>query len=60
MGNGACAIVMEVKTGDILAMSTKPDFNLNDPFVVTDPEVLEEIQTYTEGEERNKKVLRFY
>lgn len=55
LGNGACAIVMEVKTGDILAMSTKPDFNLNDPFVVTDPEVLEEIQTYTEGEERNKK-----
>lgn len=55
LGNGACAIVMEVKTGDILAMSTKPDFNLNDPFVITNPEVLEEIQTYTEGEERNKK-----
>lgn len=55
LGNGACAIVMEVKTGDILAMSTKPDFNLNDPFVITDEEVLEEIKTYTEGEERNKK-----
>lgn len=55
LGNGACAIVMEVKTGDILAMSTKPDFNLNDPFVLTDPQVLEEVQTYAEGEERNKK-----
>ena len=55
LSNGACAIVMEVKTGDILAMSTKPDFNLNDPFVITDSEVLEEINAYTEGEERNKK-----
>ena len=29
---GASAIVMEPSTGEILAMVSKPDFNLNDPF----------------------------
>jgi len=28
---GACGIVMNPKTGEILAMATKPDFDLNDP-----------------------------
>lgn len=55
LANGACCVVMEVKTGEILAMATKPDFNLNDPFVITDEEKLEEINEYPEGEERNKK-----
>ena len=32
LANGAAAIVMDVKTGEILAMTTKPDFNLNQPF----------------------------
>lgn len=55
LANGACAIVMDVKTGEILAMTTKPDFNLNDPFVITDEEKLAEINEYPEGEERNVK-----
>ena len=55
LGNGACCIVMEVKTGEILAMATKPDFNLNDPFVITNEEKLEEINEFPEGEERSKK-----
>lgn len=55
LANGACCIVMEVKTGEILAMTTKPDFNLNDPFVITNEEKLEEISEYPEGEERSKK-----
>lgn len=55
LGNGACCIVMQVKTGDILAMSTKPDFDLNNPFVVVDETKLAEIETYPEGEERTKK-----
>ena len=29
-----CGIVMDVNTGEILAMSVKPDFNLNDPYVL--------------------------
>lgn len=28
---GVCGIVMDIKTGEILAMSTKPDYDLNDP-----------------------------
>lgn len=55
LANGACCIVMEVKTGEILAMTTKPDFNLNDPFVLTNEKVLEEINEIPEGEERTKK-----
>ena len=55
LANGACCIVMEVKTGEILAMATKPDFNLNNPFVITDEKKLEEINEYPEGEERSAK-----
>lgn len=29
---GACGIIMNPKTGEIYAMSTKPDFDLNDPY----------------------------
>ncbi len=32
--NRVCGIVMDVNTGEILAMSTKPDFDLNDPYVL--------------------------
>ncbi|MBQ3076116.1 MAG: hypothetical protein IJC26_08600, partial [Clostridia bacterium] len=32
--NRVCGIIMDVNTGDILGMSTKPDFDLNDPYVL--------------------------
>ncbi|MBQ9545100.1 MAG: PASTA domain-containing protein [Clostridia bacterium] len=32
--NRVIGIVIDVKTGGILAMSTKPDFNLNDPYTL--------------------------
>lgn len=34
--NRAAGIVMNVNTGEILAMSSKPDFNLNEPYEITD------------------------
>ncbi|MBQ9921221.1 MAG: stage V sporulation protein D, partial [Clostridia bacterium] len=32
--NRVCGIVMDVKTGAILGMSTKPDFDLNNPYIL--------------------------
>lgn len=34
---GAAAIVMDVNTAEILAMATKPDYDLNAPFEITEP-----------------------
>lgn len=33
--NGAACIIMNAKTGEILAMATQPDFDLNQPFELT-------------------------
>ncbi len=57
--NGAAAIVMDVKTGEILAMSTKPDFDLNSPSEVTDPDalaILNEIKASGDTEEYDKQL----
>lgn len=32
--NGGTAVVMDPRTGEVLAMVSKPDFNLNDPYVM--------------------------
>ncbi|MBE6712872.1 MAG: PASTA domain-containing protein [Ruminococcaceae bacterium] len=32
--NRVCGIIMDVNSGDILGMSTKPDFDLNDPYTL--------------------------
>ena len=34
--NGAACIIMNAKTGEILAMATQPDFDLNQPFELTE------------------------
>ena len=49
--NKACAVVMNVKTGEILAMSTKPDFDPNSPNEIYDEAVAEELSLITNPEE---------
>lgn len=49
--NRGCAIVMDPKTGAILAMATKGDYDLNNPFEIGDPEVKAQIEEL-EGEEK--------
>ncbi len=39
----AYGIVMDVNTGAVLAMSTMPDYDLNEPSVITDKETLAEL-----------------
>lgn len=38
---GGNAIIMDPNTGDILAMATYPDYNLNDPFTINSPSLAE-------------------
>jgi len=51
--NGAACIIMNAKTGDILAMATKPDFDLNAPFQLNDPAVQAQIDLL-EGDEKTQ------
>jgi len=38
--NGVYGIVMNVNTGEVLAMANKPDYDLNDPYTITNEETL--------------------
>lgn len=52
---GAYGIVMDVKTGAILAMSSKPDFDSNDAYTVYDEEVKAELEEYKGTDEYAEK-----
>ncbi len=45
----ACGIIMNAKTGAILAMANWPSFNLNEPYEITDQKVVQHLTTL-EGE----------
>lgn len=49
------AIIMDPKTGDILAMATYPDYNLNTPFTINNDKDQEKWDTYT-SKEKNEKL----
>lgn len=42
---GVGGIIMDVKTGEILAMASKPDFDSNDPRTITSQRQLNQLQT---------------
>jgi len=66
--NGATAIVLDPRTGEILAMASKPDFNLNSPKAAppgVDPKTwsgqsADEIKKLSESVWRNKAVMDTY
>lgn len=61
VAEGAASIVIDVKTGEILAMCTEPDYDLNEPFAITDaieqkyPGIKEELESL-DSEEYNKRL----
>lgn len=54
INNGGAAIVMDVNTGDILAMAVKPDFDLNNPFKIENEAVRSELERLS-GDELEKR-----
>ncbi len=51
---GAFAIVMAPKTGEIYAMTTKPDYDLNSPFTIVSAEKQAEIDAEPDEEKKGK------
>lgn len=67
VAEGAASIVMNVKTGEILAMCTEPDYDLNAPFEISDaieeryPNIKEELENLSGVEYNNRlsEVMQF-
>ena len=53
---GVYGIVMDVDTGAVLAMSDKPDFDLNNPRELLDKAAVEELKEYEGTKEYNSKL----
>lgn len=50
VSNGGACIVMDAKTGEILAMAVKPDFDLNDPFHIQDEALRRQLEVLPKDE----------
>ncbi len=57
VNNRAASIVMDVKTGEILGMSTKGDFDLNDPFTIYDQSLREKVAALS-GDEKAQELAK--
>ncbi len=53
--NRGCCIIINVNTGEILAMATKQDFDPNNPFEITDQSILDQIAELPEEEQKDAK-----
>lgn len=53
--NRAAAIAMDVKTGEILGMAIKGDFDPNEPFKIADPQEETQIESLPEEEKQKAK-----
>ena len=51
---GVACIVMDVKTGEVLAMTTRPNFDLNNPNEVIDEALLQKMESTETDEEYNQ------
>ncbi len=51
--DGGNVVIMNPKTGDILAMATYPDYNLNDPYQITDESLKENWDNISQEEKNN-------
>lgn len=51
----AFGIVTDVKTGSILAMSTKQDFDPNDPFAIFDKKIEKDIEAITDKQKQREE-----
>ncbi len=49
--DGAAGMIMDVKTGEILAMTSKPDYDLNNYQKITDTILAKEFEAYVPSEE---------
>ncbi len=55
--NGAAGIILDVNTGEVLAMATAPDFDPNEPFELGDPQKDATLQSMVEESEQYNEYL---